>query len=99
MPDATPGEVSGLLTAQQYAAQMSTAMANQVPMTESFMASLTSAEVTGDAVAAAARAHELSAAASQAWTEARTALDRQNTVREAYAAVPEAGTKGFVTGE
>lgn len=99
MPDATPGEVSGLVTAQQYAAQMSTAMANQVPLTENFMASLTSNEVSGDAVAAAARAQELSAAASQAWTEANTALHRQDVVKEAYAAVPDAGNKGFVTGE
>ena len=98
MTDA-PGEVSGLASAQNYATEMSTAMANQVPLTENFVASLQGGGVSGDAVAAAARAQELSAAASAAWTEARAALDRQNTVREAYQATPEAGNKEFVTSE
>jgi hypothetical protein len=93
------GEVTGLVTAQQYAAGMAQAMADQVPATEQFVASLTANEVSGDAVAAAAHAQELSLAASQAWQAATDALHRQDVVKEAYGAVPEAGTKEFVTSE
>ncbi|MEV4212628.1 hypothetical protein [Micromonospora sp. NPDC049662] len=94
-----PGEVTGLTTAQAYAAEMSTAMGNQVPLTEGFVASLQSAGVSGEAVSAAVRAQELSALASAAWAEANTALAQQNVVKEAYAAVPEAGSREFVTNE
>ena len=98
MTDA-PGEVSGLASAQTYATEMSSAMAAQVPLTEQFMASLQGGGVSGEAVAAAARAQELSAATSAAWAEANEALQRQNVVKEAYQATPEAGNKEFVTSE
>jgi hypothetical protein len=98
MTDA-PSEVSGLSSAQNYAAQMSARMSDQVPRTESFVASLTGADVSGEAVDAAVRAQELSAACSQAWAEANEALQRQNVVKEAYQSTPEAGNKEFVTSE
>ncbi|MEV4212654.1 hypothetical protein [Micromonospora sp. NPDC049662] len=93
------GEVTGLATAKWYAERMATDMTSQVSRTEMFVAFLTTVGVTGRAVEAAARAQELSAAAGEAWLAASAALRRQDTVREAYVAVPGAGTKQFVTSE
>ncbi|MEN3308828.1 MAG: hypothetical protein V7603_5030 [Micromonosporaceae bacterium] len=93
------GEVTGLVTAQQYAAEMSSAMGDQISATEQFVASLTGAGVTGEAIAAAQRAQELSAQASAAWQTANSALHQQDVVKEAYSTVPDAGEKGFVTAE
>ncbi|MEN3308966.1 MAG: hypothetical protein V7603_5168 [Micromonosporaceae bacterium] len=95
-PAAAPGEVTGLVSAQQYAAAMSEAMASQTQTTEQFVASLNTAGVNGEAVAAAQRAQELSTQASAAWTAAAAALHRQDMVRQAYALAPDAGGKRFV---
>lgn len=93
---AAPAEVTGLVSAQHYAAAMSEAMVGQVPATEQFVAWLTAAKVSGESVAAARRAQELSAQASAAWAAAAAALGRQDAVRQAYAAAPDAGGKRFV---
>jgi hypothetical protein len=100
IPDsAGPPEVTGLGTAQHYASAMHGALAEAVPQVGAFVDSLTGNGVALDAqaVAAASRAQELTVAAEAAWARATAALGRQTTVREAYAAVPDAGTKQFVT--
>lgn len=88
-------EVTGLGTAQHYASAMRDALAEAVPQVGAFVTSLTGQGVALDAqaVAAARRAQELTVAAETAWAQASAALDRQSIVREAYAAVPDAGTK------
>lgn len=91
------GEVTGLATAQTYAAGMNNACASAAVDAETFAAVLAGQGVVGPAAAALARAQELSAAAGAAWADVGAALDRQTVVKEAYAAVPEAGTKQFVT--
>ncbi|MEU1813421.1 hypothetical protein [Micromonospora aurantiaca (nom. illeg.)] len=88
--------MTGLTTAQWHAERIATDLVNQVPCTESFVALLTSVGVTDEA---AARAQGLSVAASEAWVAASATLRRQNLVREAYAPVPGAGDKQFVTSE
>lgn len=93
-----PGEVTGLASAQAYAGDMAQAYATAVSGAASFAAGLGGYGVDGPAVAAAARAQELTAQAGAAWAEASGALDRQGAVRDAYATAPETGSKAFVTG-
>lgn len=97
--DPVSGEVTGLSTAQGYAAEMAKAMGDQVTLTEQFVASLSAAGVSGDSIQAAQQAQELSAQASAAWAAANAALQQQNVVKEAYNAVPDAGSREFVTSE
>jgi len=55
--------------------------------------------VSGEAVTAALRAQECTTSAVAAWAAVNTALDRQTVVRDAYGALPEAGTKNWITRE
>ena len=102
-PPGSPGpglpEVTGLVTAHSYAGGMSAALAAAAPDIDAFVASLTGHGVTVNAAAitAAEHAKHTTLAASAAWAEADAALQRQGVVREAYTAVPDAGTKAFVT--
>ena len=91
-----PGEITGLVSAQQYAMGMSAALDSHIGIIEIFVAVLIAADVSGDAITCAVRAQELTLQATQAWVEADAALHRQNVVREAYGAVPEAGDKQWV---
>lgn len=91
-----PSEITGLPSAQRYAQGMSIALDGQAPTIEIFVGVLRESDVSGDAVTCAVRAQELTGQASQAWRAADSALARQHTVREAYAAVPEAGTKSWL---
>jgi hypothetical protein len=91
-------EVTGLGTAQLYAAGMSHACAGIASLAAQFAAGLGDQDVAGPALAAVARAQELTQAAGTAWAQAAAALDRQTAVKEAYASAPEAGGKAFVTG-
>jgi hypothetical protein len=104
MPTSGPGpattghsEVTGLVTAQRYAADMSRAYAQVADQAARFTTGLGERGVDGPAVAAVARAQELTRAAGDAWTAAHGALERQTTVREAYTATPDAGGKAFLT--
>jgi hypothetical protein len=92
-----PSEVTGLVTAQTYAAAMTRAYTDIAEQTAQFAAGLGSQGVDGPAVAAVTRAQDATAAAGAAWAQATTALHRQTTVREAYTATPEAGGKAFIT--
>ena len=73
-----------MVTAQTYAAGMSRAYDDVVSWTAQFAAALSGQGVDGAAVDAVAHDQELTQAASDAWTQASTALGRQTTVREAY---------------
>jgi hypothetical protein len=95
--EAGPPEVTGLVTAQQYAAGMSSAYAQVADQTAQFVAGLGGHGVDGPAVAAVHRAQELTQAAGAAWAEANTALGHQTVVKEAYMSAPDAGGKAFVT--
>ncbi|MEV4212539.1 hypothetical protein [Micromonospora sp. NPDC049662] len=92
-----PAEVTGLSTAQSYAAGMTTACVTLASQSEQFVAALAGQGVEGNAAAAVARAKELTAAAGAAWAAACTALEGQDVVRQAYAAAPGSGDKTFVT--
>lgn len=92
-------EVTGLGSAQQYASGMSEAFANQVPATETFIATLQGHGVSGEVIAAAAAAQEASNDAAAAWAQADQALIAHGGVKEAYDANPGAGSKEFVTAE
>ena len=90
-------EITGLASAQTYAAAMAQAYARTATGTEAFAAGLSGHGVNGPAVAAATRALDLTMQAGAAWSAASAALDRQTTVKEAYAVAPEAGDKQFLT--
>ncbi|MEN3308976.1 MAG: hypothetical protein V7603_5178 [Micromonosporaceae bacterium] len=93
----TGGEVTGLVTAQRYAHGMAAALAAQASVIASFVASLRAAAVAGAAVTAGVRAQELTTAAASAWSAAAAALAAHSVVAHAYATVPEAGTKTWLT--
>jgi hypothetical protein len=90
-------EITGLTSAQQFAAGMAAAHAGAIAHTESFRASVTNAGVTGTAVSAADRAAAAQADAAAAWQRAHAALLEQNRIAEAYAANPDAGSREFLT--
>src|SRR5262245_19112932 len=92
-----PGEVTGLASVLAYASGMTAAYAAAAAEAERFAAGLSTYGVDGAAVAAAGRAQELTVQAGTAWAEASTALERQGTVRDGYAAVPDAGSRNFLT--
>ncbi|MEV4212536.1 hypothetical protein [Micromonospora sp. NPDC049662] len=89
-------EVTGLRTAQAYASDMRDACGAVVSQADHVVAVMAGQGVGGQAVAAVARARELTEAAGTAWAHAKTALDRQDVVGEAYAVAPDAGGKDFV---
>lgn len=91
------GEVTGLLTAQRYAHDMAAALAAQTSAIASFVASLRAAAVAGPAVTAGIRAQEFTVAAANAWSAAAAALAAQSMVAQAYATVPEAAAKTWLT--
>ncbi|GGM23128.1 ADP-ribosyltransferase [Dactylosporangium sucinum] len=91
------GEVAGLGAARQFAAGMSAAYAGQSDHTGQFVASLRHQGVDGAVVHAAEAAQQASDAAATAWARADQALTGHEQVREAYAANPGAGSKGFIT--
>lgn len=93
------GEITGLASALTYAAWMLTAFTGAQPQVEEFVASLSGHGVTGEAIAAGFLASEAQANAADAWERAYLALARQTGVAEAYAAVPGAGTREFLTSE
>jgi hypothetical protein len=93
------GEITGLQSAKDYAASMAGAYAAAESSLEEFTAGLEAAGVTGEAITAAAQAVDAQANAAAAWQLAHAALSKQDVVANAYAAVPGAGSREFVTGE
>ena len=92
-----PPEVTGLGSAREYATGMVQAFTRAATGTQTFAAGLDGHGVDGHAVAAVARAQELTSAAASAWQQTSGALDKQTVVQEAYAVTPEAGDKHFLT--
>jgi hypothetical protein len=93
------GEVTGLQSAKEYAASMAAGFAAAAPQVEEFTDSLTGFGVSGEAIAAGMLAGEAQANAADAWHLTHAALARQDQITEAYAAVPGAGTREFLTSE
>ena len=89
--------MTGLVTAQTYAAAMTRTYTDIAEQTARFAANLGDHGVAGPAVAAVTHAQEATQAAATGWAQATTALQHQTTVREAYTAVPDAGGKAFLT--
>jgi hypothetical protein len=81
----------------RYAHSMGEALADQSQHVETFVGTLRAVDVSGAAVTAALRAQELTTAAAVAWVRVHDALNQQTIVREAYGAVPESGTKRWLT--
>lgn len=90
-------EITGLITAEQFAIAMMTAHAQAESETPAFLAALRAAGVDGEAVRVATVATELQGNATQAWADAAVALSQQDQVADAYTAVPDAGSKEFLT--
>ncbi|MEV2236718.1 hypothetical protein [Micromonospora sp. NPDC049891] len=98
--DMANAEITGLPTAIAFAEGMANAhRAASTAGGEQYVAALRGFEVSGEAIGAVERAREQSQAAAAAWTAAAAEMKKQNTVKEAYQAVPDAGNKKFVTGE
>jgi hypothetical protein len=93
------GEVTGLVSAQQYAASMASAFSACDAGVEEFTTSLQGLGVSGEVIAAADQAAEAQQTAAAAWHRAHAALLAQDHVAQAYEAAPGAGTRQFVTGE
>lgn len=93
------GEVTGLVSAQRYAASMATAFSVCDAGVAEFTSSLQSLGVSGEAIAAADQAAEAQQGAAAAWRRAHAALVDQDQVAQAYEAAPGAGSREFVTGE
>jgi len=93
-------EITGLQSAIAYAeAQAHAAEQNSLAGGEAYLSSLQGFEVSGQAIEAVALAQEASSDAAAAWRYAAAELAKQLTVKEAYDAVPDAGSKAFVQGE
>jgi hypothetical protein len=92
-----PAEVIGLASAQAYVAQMTSACTAAAEQARRLADALAGHSVAGAAVAAIKRAYDLTAQAGSAWAQVGAALDRQITVKEAYAVAPQAGSKTFLT--
>ncbi|MGH3659813.1 MAG: hypothetical protein ACRDUA_24490, partial [Micromonosporaceae bacterium] len=93
-------EVTGLASAKAYAHQLSHMYgADQQTGLEMFKADLESHEVSGEALTALDEGAEHLAAAAACFGRVESELNSQDTVAEAYAATPGAGSKQFVTGE
>ncbi|MDW3849639.1 hypothetical protein NMK34_23785 [Micromonospora sp. BRA006-A] len=99
-PTMSNAEITGLPTAIAFAQGMASAhRAASTAGGEQYVAALRSFEVGDGTIATVATARELSAQAAAAWERAAAEIGKQNTVKEAYQAVPDAGNKRFVTGE
>lgn len=100
VPIMSVSEVTGLSSAIAYAEAMATVHEqHSLAGGEAYLGSLEQFGVSGRAIVLVASAQETSANAAEAWRSAAAELAKQHVVREAYDAVPDAGTKAFVQGE
>ncbi|MFG1847753.1 hypothetical protein [Micromonospora carbonacea] len=99
-PTMSNAEITGLPTAIIFAQGMANAhKAAAAAGGEQYVAALRGFDVGDGAIATVTHAREMSAQAAAAWDAAAAEMQKQNTVKEAYQAVPDAGNKRFVTGE
>lgn len=90
------GEATGLTSAIMYAADMAGTSQQGVSSTELFIANLTAAGVSGDAITHFRQAMEFLSQAAAAFEAGRAELEADVTVRDAYSARQNAGEKQFV---
>lgn len=91
------GETTGLDSAIGFAEQMKSYLSSAVTSTEQSLANLSAGGVTGESLSSLTSAQEQLTAAVQAFEAAENELRGHLTVREAYDATPDAGSKEFVT--
>jgi hypothetical protein len=89
----------GLTAYQNYAAQLQNSCGDAVSSIETTVASLQNDEFSGDAVAGFQEAGEYFEAAKAAVAKSMAALDRANTVKDAYLAEQGAGNKTALMAE
>lgn len=98
--DMANAEITGLPTATAFADGMVNAhRAASSAGGEEYVAALRKFDVGEGVISSVATAREASMQAAAAWERVATDLRKQQTVKEAYDAVPDAGNKAFVTGE
>ena len=90
------GETAGLGSAIRFAEGMANSMRDAATRTETSVASLTGSEVGSGPIAALQQAMEAAANAASAYEHAKTELEKQLSVKEAYDATPDAGNKQFL---
>ena len=88
-------EVTSRGAAEAYANGMVASFAAQGPNAETYISSLATGGVGGQAIDAVRRAQEATQVAGGQWAEARDALRAHFAVEEAYGAHPDAGDKAF----
>ena len=96
---AASGEVTGLQSAINYVALMRQSAETAVSSLEQSMAGLQSGGVSGPTLEHLTAAQEHMSHAAQAFAAAEGVLRSHMSVREAYEATPDAGSKEFVTSE
>lgn len=93
-------EVTGLQSAIAHAEAVAAAHEqHSMAGGEGYLSSLAGFGVRGQAIQLVATAQEFTEMAAGAWRAAATELAKQNMVKEAYDAVPDAGSREFVQGE
>jgi len=92
-------ETTTLSAAKAYAHQMAGAATQASASVEQTRAHLTANQVGGDALARLAEAQELAGQLAIKFKAAYDELAKHDTVKDAYQAVPDAGSKEFVTQE
>lgn len=90
------GETAGLGSAIRFAEGMANSMRDAATRTETSVASLTGSEVGAGPISALQQAMEAAANAATAYEHAKTELEKQLSVKEAYDATPDAGNKQFL---
>jgi len=92
-------ETTTLSAAKAYAHQMADAATQASASVEQTRAHLSANQVDGDVQARLAEAQELAGQLAAKFKAAYDELAKQDTVKDAYQAVPDAGSKEFVTQE
>ena len=92
-------ETTTLSAAKAYAHQMADAATQASASVEQTRAHLSANQVGGDVQARLAEAQELASQLAAKFKAAYDELAKQDTVKDAYQAVPDAGSKEFVTQE
>lgn len=95
--DIVSGETTNLSAALQWTQEMSTQSGAAAASTETSIATMQNAGVSGEVIAKLAQAQDLAAQLMAAFDAAHSELARQLAVKDAYQATPDAGDKQFVT--
>lgn len=93
------GETIGLTPAITYTQEMAESCRQGVASTEQSVAHMQAGEVGQGTIGYLQQAMELMSQAAAAYESAQTELEQQHTVKDAYDANPDAGSKQFLTTE